>query len=116
MNFAVAGELSHQKRVCPWPCPARAWKSGSPRDPFFQTDVHDLPLLLGRLLQFGCLIIVQPPSPNLQDFTCGLSRRADDKNPPELLLVLPIAPFHRRLYGFLCPSSLPLCLFRPPRT
>src|SRR5260370_33518521 len=59
---------AHRERVCPWPYPECAWKFDSSRDPFFQTDVHDLPLLLGRQLQFGCLIIVQPAPQNLQDF------------------------------------------------
>src|SRR5882762_5324728 len=106
---------AHRERVCPWPYPERASKFGSSRDPFFQTDVHDLPLFLGRQLQFGCFIIVQPAPQNLQDFAGGFSRRANNKNPPELLLVLAIAPLQRHLYGIIGRRSLLLFLRRPRR-
>src|SRR6266404_6529941 len=104
---------AHRERVCPLQCPERAWKFGSSRDPFFQTDVHDLPLLLGRQLQFGCVIIVQPAPQNLQDFAGRFSCRANNKNPPELLLVLAIAPLQRHLYGLIGRCSFLLFLRCP---
>src|ERR1700682_1517854 len=114
-NPDAPGALARRERVCPWPYPERAWKFDSSRDPFFQTNVHDLPLLLGRQLQFGGLIIVQPAPQNLQDFAGRFSRRANNKNPPELLLVLPIAPLQRHLYGLVGRCSLLLFLGRPSR-
>src|SRR6266852_3230228 len=114
-NSAAPGAPAHPQRVCPWTYPKRAWKFGSSCDPFFQPEVHDLPLLLGRLLQFGGHIIVQPAPQDLQNFAGGFSRRANDKNPPELLFVLAIAPLQRRLHGFIGRCRVLLFLRGPRR-
>src|SRR5260370_12555290 len=110
---AVPSLPAHRQRVCPWRCRERAWKSGSSCEPFFQANVHDLPLLLGRLLKFGGFIIVQPAAQNLQKFAGGFSRCANDEDTAELLLVLTIAPLQSHLHGFLSRCRFLLFLFRP---
>src|SRR5437016_1704360 len=114
-NLDALAARAHPPRVCLSRCPKRGWKSGSSRDPFFQTDVHDLPLLLGCLAEFGCLIIVQPAPQNLQNFAGRFSRRAYNENPPELLLVLAIPPLQRHLQGFIGRGSFLLLFHRPRR-
>jgi len=77
--------------------------------------MHDLALLLGRLLQFGGFIIVQPAAQNLQDFAGEFSSRANDKDTPELLFIFAITPFQRQFYGFIGRCRLSLFLLGPNR-
>src|SRR5258708_4985657 len=112
-NPGGPGAPARPRQARPWPYPKRASKRDSSRDPFFQTNMHDLPLLLGCKLQFGCVIIVQPSPQNLQDFAGRFSRRANYEDAPELLLILTISPFQCHLYGFLLRRSLFLFFLSP---
>ena len=75
--------------------------------------MHDFALLLRGLPQFRGFIIVQPAAQNLQNFAGGPARGANNEDAPELLFVLTIAPFERRLQGFLGNRRFLLFLFGP---
>src|SRR5260370_19289707 len=62
-NPGGQGAPARPTQACPGPYPERASKCDSSCDPFFETNGHDLPLLLGRQLQFGGVIILQPTPP-----------------------------------------------------
>jgi hypothetical protein len=60
------------------------------REPFSQSKLRDLPLLLGRFLQFRSTVIVEPLPEVRQNFFAGFSGCANYENTAKPLLVLTI--------------------------
>jgi hypothetical protein len=67
------------------------------RQPFSQSNLDDLPLLLGCFSEFRGIVIVEPMPEIRQNFFAGFSRSANDENPAKSLFVFTIC-FRERLF------------------